>query len=388
MAPVRLCCDLRFAEMSEDGSFLRDLDEAVSRGTPESRKRALWHTTDLMIAGSYSDDEIWTFGEVIGRLADEIEVAARSHLAQRLAGFDRAPVNIIHKLAFDDEIEVAGPVLRQSKQLEPYALVANVCLKGQTHMLAISERKSIEETVTDVLVTRGDQEVVNSVVRNNGARFSDFGFLHMIKRAEGDSILAEQLGLRRDIPRHVFQQLIAKASDDVRKRLERERPNMLEQIQSTVTDVAGELQSKFGPVSRSYHVAKRVVTTQYRLGNLNEESISIYARSHKVGEVTIGLSLLCSLPGDVIERALYDRNRETLLILAKSLDFSWATTMALLFLGAKDHRITAQELKDLERDYGRINVETAQSVLKVYQSRKHAGDTASDTGRRPALAMQ
>ena len=45
----------------------------------------------------------------------------------------------------------------------------------------------------DALVTRGNQEVVSSVVRNNGARFSDFGFLHMIKRAEGDSILAEQL---------------------------------------------------------------------------------------------------------------------------------------------------------------------------------------------------
>ena len=28
--------------------------------------RALWHTTDLMITGRYSDDEIWTFGEVIG----------------------------------------------------------------------------------------------------------------------------------------------------------------------------------------------------------------------------------------------------------------------------------------------------------------------------------
>jgi uncharacterized protein (DUF2336 family) len=374
--------------MSEDNSFLRDLDEAVSRGTPESRKRALWHTTDLMIAGSYSDDEIWTFGEVIGRLADEIEVAARSHLAERLARFDRAPVNIIHKLAFDDEIEVAGPVLRESKRLEPYALVANVCLKGQSHMLAIAERKSIEESVTDVLVTRGNQEVVNSVVRNNGARLSDFGFLHMIKRAEGDSILAEQLGLRKDIPRHVFQQLIAKASDDVRKRLERERPNMVEDIQSTVTDVAGELQSKFGPVSRGYYVAKRVVTTQHRQGNLNENSISIYARSHKIEEVTIGLSLLCSLPIDVIERALLDRNRETLLILAKTLEFSWPTTMALLFLGAKDHRITAQELKDLERDYGRLNIETSRSVLKVYQSRKHPADTASDAKRQPALAVQ
>ena len=92
----------RTAKKTEDKSFLRDLDEAVSRGTPESRARALWHTTDLMITGGYSEDEIWTFGEVIGRLADEIEVAARAQLAQRLARFDRAPVNIVHKLAFDE----------------------------------------------------------------------------------------------------------------------------------------------------------------------------------------------------------------------------------------------------------------------------------------------
>ena len=126
--------------MSVETSVLQELDEAISRGTPESRKRALWHTTDVMIAGRYSDDEIWTFGEVIGRLADEIEVAARAQLARQLARFDRAPVNIIHQLAFDDSIEVAGPVLRESGRLEQYALVANVCTKSQTHMLAISER--------------------------------------------------------------------------------------------------------------------------------------------------------------------------------------------------------------------------------------------------------
>ncbi len=350
--------------------------------------RALWHTTDLMITGRYSEDEIWTFGEVIGRLADEIEVAARAQLAKQLARFDQAPVNIIHKLAFDDEIEVAGPILRESERLEPYALIANACIKSQTHLLAISKRKSIDETVTDELVTRGDQEVVKSVATNNGARFSDFGFLHMIQRAEGDSVLAEQLGLRTDIPRHVFQQLIAKASDDVRKRLERERPGMVDQIQSSVTDVTGELQSKFGPVSRGHFVAKRVVATQHRLGNLNENSISIYARSHKIEEVTIGLSLLCTLPSDVIERALLDKNREMLLILAKALDFSWATTMALLFLGAKDHRITAKDLNDLEAEFGRLNVQTSRSVLQFYQSRKHAGGADPGTKRQPALAMQ
>jgi uncharacterized protein (DUF2336 family) len=373
--------------MAEVTSFLQGLDEAISRGTAESRGRALAHATDLLISGRYSEDEIWTFGEVIGRLAEEIEVAARAQLARRMARFDQAPINVIHQLAFDDSIDVAGPVLRESERLDDETLVATAQTKGQPHLLAISERKSLGSAVTDVLVARGNWDVVNSVANNNGARLSDFGFLHMIKRAEGDSILAEQLGLRRDISRHLFQQLIAKASDDVRKRLERERPEMGEEIQSSVTDVTGELQSKFGPGSRSYFVAKRLVTQQYQLGNLNENSISGYARSHKLDEVTIGLSLLCSLPSDVIERALVDKNREMLLMLTKALDFSWSTTMALLFLGAKDHRITAQELKDTESEYGRLNVETSRSVLKFYQSRKDAGTAGAGMKRQASFGM-
>src|SRR3979490_2970478 len=100
--------------MSEEKSFLGGLDDAIQRGTGARRLRGLWHPTDLMITGRYSDDEIWTFGEVIGRLADEIEVAARAQLAKRLARTDHAPANIIHKLAFDDSIEVAGPIHHES----------------------------------------------------------------------------------------------------------------------------------------------------------------------------------------------------------------------------------------------------------------------------------
>ena len=371
--------------MSEMHSFLRDLDDAIARGTAESRTRALWHATDLLLTGRFSDEEIWTFGEVIGRLADEIEVAVRTQLADHLASFDRAPTNIIHKLAFDDAIEVAGPVLRESRQLDSETLVTNAQTKGQPHLLAISQRKSLDEAVTDVLVRRGDQEVVKSVVSNQGARFSNFGFLHMIKRAEGDSILAEQLGLRSDIPRHVFQQLIAKASDNVKKRLARERPAMMTEIEASVSDVAGALQSKFGPASRNHLVAKRVVATQHRHGNLNEESVAGYARTHRFDEVTIGLSLLCSLPNDVIERALVDKNREMLLVLAKALGFSWGTTMSLLFLGAKDHRITAKDLKDLESEFSSLIVATSRSVLEFYKSRKHLESGGSSPSRQPQL---
>jgi len=130
------------------------------------------------------------------------------------------------------------------------------------------------------------------------------------------------------------------------------------------------------------------VSTQHRLGNLSEASISSYARSHRIEEVVIGMSLMCALPGDVIERALFDKNREMLLILPKALSFSWDTTMALLFLGAKDHRITANDLRDLETEYSRLNVETSRSVLEFYQSRKNSGAMDADATRQAALAAR
>jgi len=233
-------------------------------------------------------------------------------------------------------------------------------------------------------VTRGNREVVHSIAVNTGARFSDFGFLQMIKRSEGDSILAEHIGLRKEIPRHMFQQLIAKASDDVRRKLECERPDLVNQIQNSVIEVTGTLQSKFGPASRTYFNAKRIVTAQHQYGNLNEGNILEYARAHKIDEATVGLSLLCSLPVDVVERALV-HNNEMILILAKALGFTWETAMALLFLGAKEHRIPASELDTKREEFSRLNGETSRGVLKLYQSRKSAAGADCEPRRLPQL---
>jgi len=366
-------------------SFLQELDIAVSQGSAESRERALWYATDLLIVGRYTDDEIWMFGEIISRLEQDIEIAARAQLARRLARADNAPVKIINKLAFDDSIDVAGPVLRQSERLDTRTLVANARSKSQQHLLAISQRRSLGEEVTDELVTRGNREVVRSVAQNDGARLSDFGILHMIKRSESDSILFERLGGRKDIPRHLFQQLIAKASENAKKHLASERPETAGQIESLVTDVTGALHSKFGPASKSYFDAKREVARQQHHGSLNEKKIFEYAQSHRFEEATVGLSLLCSLPADVVERVLVDKNKEIALILAKALNFSWETTMSLLFLGAPNHRILAHDLQGMEREFAGLNVETSRSVLRAYQSRKQAVAAVSDDRRLPQL---
>jgi hypothetical protein len=226
--------------------------------------------------------------------------------------------------------------------------------------------------------------VVGSVAENKGAQISDFGFLHMIKRSDGDSVLVEQLGHRKDIPRPMFQQLISKASADVRRKLELERPDLIGEIQTSVVQVAGSLQSQFGPASKSYFETKRAVTIRHQRGLLNEGSIVDYALAHKIEETTVGLSLLCALPIGAVEMALMDHEM-TLILAKKARGFGWDTAMALLFHGAMDHRIKSQDLDELKEEFERLDTKTSQAVLNYYRSRKHSAASDSDLKRLPQL---
>jgi uncharacterized protein (DUF2336 family) len=99
-------------------------------------------------------------------LIDHIETSAKTLLSNRLAPIDTAPPLTIRALAFDDVIEVAGPVLSQSARLDDKTLIENARSKSQAHLMAISTRKVLSGAVTDVLVQRGNDEVVQSTVNN------------------------------------------------------------------------------------------------------------------------------------------------------------------------------------------------------------------------------
>ena len=67
---------------------------------------------------------------------------------------------------------------------------------------------TLGEAVTDELVRRGDREVALRVADNRGARISNTGFSRLVERAEKDSVLAEKVGLRPDIPAQMFRELL------------------------------------------------------------------------------------------------------------------------------------------------------------------------------------
>jgi uncharacterized protein (DUF2336 family) len=113
--------------MTATAMLLNEVEDAMASGSLARRGKIVRHITDLFIVGSAqcTEQEVELFDDVLTRLAVEIEISARALLAVRLAPIKNAPPRIIRTLAFDDEIDVAGPVLEQSERLDDVALVEN-----------------------------------------------------------------------------------------------------------------------------------------------------------------------------------------------------------------------------------------------------------------------
>jgi uncharacterized protein (DUF2336 family) len=351
--------------------LLDELEAALSSGSNSRRIEMLTRITDLFVGGApiYSDTQIGLFDDVMVRLVQTIEAKARARLSHRLAPIANAPANTISMLAFDDDIEVAYPVLSQSERLGERELVASAASKSQQHLAAIAQRKSLSEAVTDVLVERGDRDVVHSVVKNAGARFSDAGFRMLVKRSTGDDALATEVGRRGDIPRPHFLMLLEKASNAVRARLAAENPQAAAAVEGVVAEVAGGIRSEVRNASPDFAAAQAEVERQNRIRRIGEAEIYQYARERKFEETAIALSLLCDTPIDVVERALLDPGAEIVLILAKVAGLSSTTTKAILLLRAADRGMSANDLEQALMSFNRLQEETARRVLGFFRTR-------------------
>jgi uncharacterized protein (DUF2336 family) len=357
--------------MTQALPLLEELEVALASGSNTRRIEILSSVTDLFVNGAprYSDDQIGIFDDVIARLVNTIETKARAKLAHRLAPIANAPSNVVHLLAFDDDIEVARPILSRSERLNESTLLATANSKSQQHLFAITQRHSLSEAVTDVLVERGDRDVVHSVVKNRGARFSEAGFRILVDRSSDDDALASEVGLRDDVPRPHFLLLLDKASSAVRARLVAENPQDSTAIEGVVAEVVGGIRNEARNASPAFAAAEAAVERQNRIRRIGDAEIYQYAKDRKFEETAIALSIMCDTPIDVVERALLDPGAEIILILCKVAGLSQATTKAVLLLRAADRGMSAEDLEQSLLSFNKLQPETAKRVLGFFRTR-------------------
>jgi uncharacterized protein (DUF2336 family) len=363
--------------MSAAASLIPELEDVIAHGTRQKRAEMLQRITALFVhgAGRYSNEQVDLFDNVFSLLIVEIETKARAALAGHLAPLDNPPANVLRTLAHDDDITVAGPVLRLAKRLQDADLVDVAKTKSQGHLQAISGRPALGEAVTDELVRRGDREVARQVAENLGARISEAGFVRLVERAEGDGVLAEKVGLRPDIPPKMFRELLTKATAVVHQRLlAAASPELQTEIRRVLDKVSGEVGARVGP--RDYRAAQRAVLGLMRAGRLNETVLAGFAEERKYEESVVALAALSKVPMKIADRLMAGERPDPVLILCKAAGMSWPTAKAIIVSCSEGNgttvHVSGRGLDAALANYERLSPSTAQRVVRFWQVKQNA----------------
>jgi uncharacterized protein (DUF2336 family) len=354
--------------MAARNSLIVELEDALQRGSTDRRAETLRRITDLFLgsADRFTSAQVALFDDVIGCLIDRIETRALAELGQRLAPVANAPERVIRRLARNDAIAVAGPVLAQSTRLEDADLVDIAKSKGQAHLLAIAGRRALGQAVTDVLVRRGNPYVKRNVAANPAASFSAAGYGELLASARVDGTLAERMVRRADIPPAQFCALLTQATEEVRARLiAAAPPERHAEIRRVLERVSGEI-AEGAAQPRDYGAAIRALLLEYPSGSLGEKEVAQFAATKAFERTVAALSLLAAVPADLVERLMTGERLEPVLILCKAVRSKWPTARAVLQL-RPGPRVSAPALTEACDDFTRLSPLSAQQMLHYWQ---------------------
>jgi uncharacterized protein (DUF2336 family) len=357
-----------------------EVETAINIGSAEKRLDTARRVTDLFVssAGIFNAEQIDLFDDVLERLIKTIEiraiadVSARIALAEisvRLAPVAQAPPSVVRRLAKNDEIAVAGPVLTESARLSSEELVEIAETKGEQHLLAISGRWWLKEVVTDALLARRYPTVSRRIVNNPGARVSAAGFAIIMKQAESDPELAVETGIRVDLPSELRKQLLRDATEAVRSRLlSRAPPHLFEEIRSAIAAVSAKANREMSTV-RDFTAAKRFVARLKAHGELNEETLLGFAKQRKYEETVTALAELSQSTIEVVRPLMQSLRDDGVLIPCKAAGLSWRTVQAVLESRFATGSVGPHELARAKGQFARITTENARRLLRFWQVR-------------------
>jgi uncharacterized protein (DUF2336 family) len=363
-----------------DQSIADEVEAAIRAGSAEKHLDTFKRVTDLFLAScdGYSGEQIELFGDVLERLVKTIElraladVSARIALAEmssQLASVKQAPRAVIRRLAENDEIGVARPVLTESARLSNEDLVELAQTKGEQHLLAISGRWWLKEIVTDALLARHYPSVSRRLVNNPGARMSAAGFAVVLAQAETDPELAIETGVRIDLPVELRQQLLRDATEAVRSRLlSRAPPHLFEEIRGAIAAVSAGCDREMSG-KRDFTEALRLVTLLRKHGQLHEAALSDFAKQRKYEETVAALAELSGSSIEVVRPLMQSLRDDGVLIPCKVAGLGWDTVAAVLDSRFASGSMGRHALAKARAHYEKLTLESARRLLRFWQVR-------------------
>jgi uncharacterized protein (DUF2336 family) len=166
-------------------------------------------------SGAMSSGERKIATEIFRVMVKDAEVRVREALSKNLKESAELPHDIARNLAADVD-SVSLPMLEFSAVLTDVDLVEIVRQQGAEKQKAIARRTVVSESVADALVDHGNEEVVVTLVGNEGARISEPALQKVVEKHGDSEAVQAPLVHRARLPVTVSERLVSKLSDSLR----------------------------------------------------------------------------------------------------------------------------------------------------------------------------
>ncbi|MDB5520602.1 MAG: hypothetical protein JWQ82_199 [Tardiphaga sp.] len=355
-------------------TFIPGLGDVLASGNPERKTRAIRQIGKLFAQGAphFGAAHVALFDDVLTGLISQSDPAARAELAAQMAPLANAPPRLVGRLVHDNLIAISGPLLGRSTVVDDPTLIEIARMKGQPHLLAISRRPVLTPLVTDVIVRRGERDVVRAVAANSGAEFSQAGYSSLIRRAGDDGPLALAVGQRGDLSDAHLKDLLAGSVEIVRRRLLANLPAPRHQAigLTAPTAPAASLRRDFVP-------AQKAILALHRVGRLNENAVMDAAARGDYETVVAALSALSGTQIATIDQLLRGERHDPVLVLGRAIGLDWSTVCAVIAMRPGQTRaLSARVAADARLHYERLLRATAQRAVGFWRLRQP--DVAAD----------
>lgn len=331
--------------------MLHSLFKLAAETSSDARRRLLHAVTDLFF---YDPEPTGMskhhYGEIALRALPHLDADARQGYADEVAAEPNLPRSVANALAGDPESVVARLVLRLSPVLTDRDLAAIALNQSQEHLTAIAERVRLSESITDILVERGDNGVLKTVGGNEGAEFSEEGFDRLLERGREEPAIPRTVAVRSDLSdgraERVMRLLAELGEDDLELRPESEAAAMARQARQQRLEVSlllKDLKSKTRVIDdvlimlanedRAYHLAQ------------------VIARSSEIGV-------------EQALRALLRRDVSGIALACRALDVGFPAFAAILGLRSRRLMFANKDTEEDLRRYAQIDTTAAERGMR------------------------
>ena len=369
--------------MTDKIARLESLANLAREPSSEKRQELLREITDVFLdePADLGENEIEGFGDIMGKVAFDLEMEVRQHLAEKLSSVGTAPHGLIAMLA-NDAIEVARPLLMNSPVLKSADLVAVAKQMSQEHLQAISKRQHVDSEVSDALISRGNDAVLISLAENDGAVMSRWGIETMVERSTKIEALQKPLVTRKDLPQDLAQEMFWQVSSALRQHILATLPEVDE---GQVDEWLGETEEWFEGESpgAASTLAEQFITKKQYAGELNPALIVQLLRKGQIAELVAGIACLARLDLAMTRRIVFDEGGEALAVVCKAIDLDLTTFSDITLLNTSGEKSKSKaDRPALLSVYGRMTTEAAQRALRFWRLREKMLKEKRDARRR------